>query len=110
MDATLIQHIASKPGVCGGKPCIAGTRIRVLDIYVWHVLEGQTAEGIVADFPQLSMADVYAALTYYWDNREAIERSLKDEEDAYQQLKRSHASPLREKLRQMGVDPASIPP
>jgi uncharacterized protein (DUF433 family) len=28
------QHIVSTPGVCGGKPCVAGTRVRVWDIAV----------------------------------------------------------------------------
>jgi uncharacterized protein (DUF433 family) len=36
MGLTLINYIESKPGVCGGKPCIAGTHIRVREIYVWH--------------------------------------------------------------------------
>ena len=41
------EHIEITPGVCGGKPRIAGHRIRVQDIYVWHELQGQTAEEIV---------------------------------------------------------------
>ncbi len=57
-----VQHIESVPGKCGGKPCIADTRIRVWDIHVWHNLRGQSPEQIVAAFPQLSLADVYAAL------------------------------------------------
>ena len=69
---TARQHISSTPGVCGGKPCVAGTRIRVQDIYVWHELEGRSADEIVHDFPQLSIADVHAALAYFWDNRAAI--------------------------------------
>src|SRR5262249_4437535 len=74
MELTFIKHIESKPRVCGGKPCVAGTRIRVQDIYVWHELQGKTPDEIVSDFPQLTLADVHAALAYYWDNREAIQR------------------------------------
>src|SRR5438552_513995 len=48
MDQTLTTHIESKATVCGGKPCIAGTRIRVQDIYVWHELQGQSADEIVS--------------------------------------------------------------
>jgi uncharacterized protein (DUF433 family) len=40
MNPTLTTRLESKPTVCGGKACIAGTRIRVQDIYVWHVLQG----------------------------------------------------------------------
>ena len=41
------QHIAQSPDICGGKPCIAGTRIRVQDIYVWHELQSQSVDEIV---------------------------------------------------------------
>jgi len=51
MDPILIKHIESKPGVCGGKPCIVDTRIRVQDVYVWHELQGKTPDEIVSDFP-----------------------------------------------------------
>jgi len=47
-------HVTLTPGVCGGKPCIAGTRIRVLDIYVWNELQGMGPDEIIRDFPQLT--------------------------------------------------------
>jgi uncharacterized protein (DUF433 family) len=75
-----IQHIEIDPARCGGKPCIAGTRIRVWDIHVWHNLRGQSPEQIVGDFPQLSLADVYAALAYYLDHRVEIEQQMKEAE------------------------------
>ena len=73
-------HVTRSPGVCGGKPCIVGTRIRVLDVYVWHELQGKSVDEIVHDFPELSMADVFGALTYLWDHREEIVQSLHDEQ------------------------------
>jgi uncharacterized protein (DUF433 family) len=78
--ATVINHIESREGVCGGKPCVAGTRIRVWDIHVWHDLRGQTPEEIVASFPQLSVADVHAALAYYLDHREEIDSQANAEQ------------------------------
>jgi len=72
-------HIESKPGVCGGKPCVAGTRIRVWDIHVWHELQGRSPAEIVADFPALSVADVYAALAYYHDHRDEIEEQARED-------------------------------
>ena len=70
MEPTTQKHIESREGVCGGKPCIAGTRIRVWDIYVCHEVRGMTPDEIVAQYPQISLADVHAAMAYYWDNRE----------------------------------------
>jgi len=98
MSHTTTERIVSKPTVCGGKPCVAGTRIRVQDIYVWHELQQLSADEIVSRFPQLTMADVYAALSYYWDNRDEIRREMQEETDFVEQMKRQHASPLKQKL------------
>ena len=68
MSQIRTDRITSTPDVCGGKPCIAGTRIRVQDVYVWHELQGVSADELVSRFPHLTMADVYAALSY-WDHR-----------------------------------------
>src|SRR5262249_35409355 len=73
-----IEHIETRPGVCGGKPCIVGSRIRVWDIHIWHDLQGRTPEEIVAAFPQLHLADVHAALAFYLDHREVIEKEMKE--------------------------------
>lgn len=85
--STSIQHIESVPGRCGGKPCILGTRIRVYDIYVCHELRGQSAEDIVKDFPQLTLADVYAALAYYHDHRTEIDAQMQAGEELVRQMK-----------------------
>lgn len=78
MQPTAINHIEATPGACGGKPRVAGTRIRVEDIVVWHEFQGKSPNEIVSDFPQLSLADVHAALTYYFDHREDIQRQMRE--------------------------------
>ncbi len=93
------KHIVSKPDVCGGKPCIAGTRIRVWDIHVWHDLRGQSPEEIVAAFPQLSLASVHAALAYYLDHREQIESQMKDAEDFVARMEAKQGSTRFSRLR-----------
>jgi uncharacterized protein (DUF433 family) len=82
MATTLDRHIERTPGTCGGKPRIAGHRIRVQDIVVWHERLGQTPEEIVTRFPQLTLGDVHAALAYYFDHREEICRDLREDEEA----------------------------
>ncbi len=78
MNKTSHQHIELRPSDTHGElPYIVGTRLRVLDIYVWHVLQGMTANEIVDQHPQLTMADVYAAMTYYWDHREEVQEQLR---------------------------------
>jgi uncharacterized protein (DUF433 family) len=102
-------HIEKKPGVCGGKACIAGTRIRVQDIYVWHELQGQSPDEIVSAFPQLTLADVYAALAYYWDNTQEIRQEIAEAESLLQQLRQSQPSPLQEKLRGSDASHHQVP-
>ena len=83
--AVLTQHIEVTPGVVGGKPRIAGTRIRVQDIVAMHIHQGESVESIVSQFPLLTPAEVYVALAFYYDNTElidsAFERSLSAEDD-----------------------------
>jgi uncharacterized protein (DUF433 family) len=98
MNQTRTKHIVSEPNICGGKPCIAGTRIRVQDVYVWHELQGLSADEIVSRFQHLTMADVYAALSYYWDHREELQRQMQEETDFVEQMKQKHRSPLTQKL------------
>ncbi len=88
------RHIATIPGVCGGKPCVKGTRIRVWDIHVWHDLHGMTPEEIVAEFPQITIADVHAALMYYHDNRELLEKQDRQAQKLVDELKERYPSKL----------------
>jgi uncharacterized protein (DUF433 family) len=101
-----INHVERKPGVCGGKPCIAGTRIRVWDIHVLHNIEGRRPEEIVAAFPHISVADIHAALAYYYDNREVIDREMREAEEFALRLQAEQGptrfSQLRDKLRAGG--------
>jgi uncharacterized protein (DUF433 family) len=97
-EPTTVAHIEIRPGICGGKPCVAGTRIRVQDIRVWHELQGLTPEEIIAQYPQLSLADVHAALTYYHDHRDEIQRQIREAADLVASLRAGGLSPLREKI------------
>ena len=94
-EPTIAAHIESQPGVCGGKPCIAGTRIRVQDVMVWSDLQGLSPEEIVTLFPQLSLADVHAALAYYHDHRDEIRRQMKETADLVSALRAATPSRLR---------------
>ena len=94
MKRTIASHIEMTPGVCGGKPRITGTRIRVQDVFVWHELQGQSPDEIVANFPQLTMADVYAALAYYFDHREVIDAQMKAADELIAAMKLNHISKL----------------
>lgn len=62
-DNDLLQRITVDPEVCGGRPCLRGTRVRVKDI-LDLLASGVPHEEILADFPYLEEADIKAALVY----------------------------------------------
>ena len=90
MSATILDsHIEITPGVLGGKPRIAGRRIAVEHIVVWHEWMGLPADEIANEY-SLSLADIYAALAYYYDHREAIADSLRAGEQLARDAARFH--------------------
>lgn len=94
---TLDEHITITPNILGGKPRITGHRISVESIAIWHEQMGQSAEQIAADY-NLSIADVYAALAYYHDHREAIDKAIKDGEQFVEEIKKKIPSKAKKNL------------
>ena len=79
MNPTEPNRIQTSPNVCGGYPCIAGTRVRVLDVYISHEIQGMTPDEILFAHPNITLADVYFALAYSFLHREDILKQLHDE-------------------------------
>jgi uncharacterized protein (DUF433 family) len=90
----VVDHIEVTAGVSGGRPRIRGTRVKVSEIARRHVEEGESAEEIVDALPRLTLAQVYAALAYYYDHREEIERELRGQDDLVGRLAREYAPHL----------------
>jgi uncharacterized protein (DUF433 family) len=59
----LLTRITVNPEQCGGRPCIRGMRIRVVDILDLFAA-GLNSEQIVGELPDLEIDDVKAALQY----------------------------------------------
>lgn len=57
------QYISINPNIRFGKPCIAGTRIAVLDILQW-LASGMSVEEILQDYPELDEKKIRAALAF----------------------------------------------
>jgi uncharacterized protein (DUF433 family) len=101
MTATGINHIQITSGVCGGKPRIAGHRIKVQDVVIWHERMGMSPDEIVYHYPSITLADVYAALSYYHDHLEDIRQDIKEDEVFSQEMQAVTPSLVKEKLRQV---------
>jgi len=89
VQLSLDERIESTPGICGGKPRIAGHRIRVQDIVAWYEFHGMTSDEIVAGYPQITLADVHAALAYYHAHRDEIQRQMGQDEEFVDNLRRA---------------------
>ena len=82
------KHIEVTVGVRGGRACIAGTHVRVQDIVACHEFQGMSADEIVAGYPQITLADLYAALSYYHDHRDEVRAQMSEDEAFVEQLKK----------------------
>ena len=96
MKDALVQHIEVTSGVSGGKPHIAGHRITVQDIVIWHERIGKSADEIASEHG-LTLSDIYAALAYYYDNRKEIDEAIQADEEFVAGLRRQIPSKLKEK-------------
>jgi uncharacterized protein (DUF433 family) len=101
----ITEYIGVRPGYCGGRPHILGHRIKVKHIAVWHEQLGMTPTEIVATHPTITLAQVHAALAYYYDHRDDIQAEIAEERSFVDEMK-SKAGPsrLQEILKARGAD------
>lgn len=93
---TLDEHIVSTPKIMGGKPRIAGHRISVQDVAIWRNELGYTVEQIANDY-KLNLADVHAALAYYYDHKEEIDDAIARGKKQFEEMKRKNPSKIKNK-------------
>ena len=107
MAVPIEDRIGRTPGVCGGRTCIAGHRVRVLDIVGWHEHQGMSPDEIVSHIPTITLADVHAALAYYFDHMDEIQGEMQEERALVEEFSRGHSSLLEAKLHQERLEEAS---
>ena len=88
--------ITQSPGVCGGRARIAGTGVSVRRIVGWAKL-GETPEETVRQIPQLTLAQVHAALAYYHANQAEMDAEIAAEDAQFDRLESEHAKTGDEK-------------
>ncbi len=59
----MIDRIVSDMNICGGEPCVKGTRIPV-KVILSHLAAGDTSKDLCKDFPNLTETDIRACLEY----------------------------------------------
>ncbi|MBR8829235.1 MAG: DUF433 domain-containing protein [Gomphosphaeria aponina SAG 52.96 = DSM 107014] len=100
MEKVILEHIDITPGLCGGKPRIAGHRIKVQDVVIWHEKMGMSPDEIIYHHPSITLADVYAALAYYHTHRQEIRQQIEAGETLAKQLQGNQPSLVQNILNQ----------
>jgi uncharacterized protein (DUF433 family) len=99
-NTILDRHIIIDPNICHGKPHLAGHRIRVQDIALWHERLGISVAEICADY-DLSQAEVYAALAYYFDYKTQIDQDIDTDQAYFEAFQHQNPSLLQQKLKDL---------
>jgi uncharacterized protein (DUF433 family) len=97
---TDIKYIVTDPDIYGGRPIVAGHRIAVVDVAVW-TQQGMTPEQIAAEYP-LTLAEIHAALAYYYDHKPELDAQLAADEARLAEHAANDHSPMMEQLRSLG--------
>ncbi len=87
-------YVTQKKEVCGGKPVILGTRIKVEQIVVEYERLGWSPDDIIQAHPHLTLAQIHDALSYYYENAAEINAAISDGESFASQLRASRAKSI----------------
>ena len=104
MTEPVATHIELRSNL-EGKPraYIEGTRVREQDIYAQAEIHGRSPEEIVEGLPHITLGQVHAALSYFFDHREEILRELREDEAFVAQLRAVSGPSLLERHRARGT-------
>jgi uncharacterized protein (DUF433 family) len=89
-------HISMEPQVMSGRPCIAGTRVRVMDIVAAR-RAGVPDDELLGYFSSrtLTCGELHAALAYYYDHQAEVDAALAEDAELGRQAERKQAQTSR---------------
>jgi uncharacterized protein (DUF433 family) len=99
--ATAHIHLDSR-----GVAWIDDTNVKVVEVVLDKLAHGSSAEEMHFQFPHLSLSQIYAALSYYYDHQTAIDLEIRSQlKDVDLLSSQAIDSPVRQRLRQAGKLP-----
>lgn len=82
-----------------GVAWIDDTKVKVIEVVIDKIVHGSSPEEMHFQYPHLSLAQIHAALAYYYDNQAELEAEIDRRwEEADALAKEISDSPLRQKL------------
>jgi uncharacterized protein (DUF433 family) len=93
-EKTSHPYIVKNKDVCDGSPIIEGTRIRVIDIAVEYEVLGRSPDEIIRSHPHVNLYQIHDALSFYYENRDELDKSLKQDQEFITRLKSKFLSKM----------------
>ncbi len=85
-------------------PIIAGTTMKVVELVLGKIAYGWSPEELHFQHPYLTLGQIYAALAYYWDHQEELDRDIERRLEFVDQVQRAVGpSPLVARLKAKGL-------
>ena len=99
--ATCYEHIAIDEH---GVPYIAGTTMKVVELVGEKFAFGWSPEELFFQHPYLTLGQIHAALAYYWDHADKLDKDMADRLKKVKNLrKKAPTSPLISRLKSQGI-------
>ncbi len=98
-EITNHPFIVRKKEICDGSPIIEGPRTRVIDMEIEYEALGHSPDEIIDNHPYLDLSQVHDALSYYYENRDELDRKIEHDKEFTRQLKKMFPSKI-EKIRE----------
>ncbi len=104
MSATALTHIVFD---AEGRPWVDDTNVKVIEVVVSKMASGYSPEEMHEHYPHLSLAQIHAALTYYYDHQAEIDAQIQGDLKEVEAARAAQGrdTPVHRKLRAAGKLP-----
>ncbi len=85
-EVRIHPYVIRDERISGGSAVIRGTRTRVVDVVIEYEYLVHSPDEIISAHPHLTLQQIHDALSYYYENREEIDRKIKDEQEFVKRL------------------------
>jgi uncharacterized protein (DUF433 family) len=93
-ESTNHPFIVKNQDICDGSPIIEGTRTRVIDIAIEYEMLGHSPDEIIDSHPHLNLPQVHDALSFYYENRDELDKKTERDQAFIALLKKKIPSKL----------------
>jgi uncharacterized protein (DUF433 family) len=85
VEQTGYPHVVRIEGVRGGRPVVEGTSLEIWVIVANYYQYQMSVEELITDWPHLTPAKIYGALTYYHDHQVAVDQEVYEHSEEYRE-------------------------